>query len=226
MTYKWAAAGFPRGGGKAVLAVPPGSPRTRRDGLLRRYGAFIQELGGTFLDGRRRRHLAARHGRDRRDRRAVRLQPDARARRSGRFLGAGRRSASRPDPEDDLRAALRRRASLSGRRIVVQGAGSVGGALIERLLAAGAVDRVQRRRRGFGAAPSRRSGLDFVEPGGVLETPATCSRRARSAGVLDAETIPRLSAGRSPAPPTTSSARPEDAERLRDARASSMRPTS
>ena len=36
MTYKWAAAGFPRGGGKAVLAVPPGLAAAARDGLLRR----------------------------------------------------------------------------------------------------------------------------------------------------------------------------------------------
>ncbi len=43
MTYKWAAAGFPRGGGKAVLAVPAGLSAERRDGLLRRYGSFIQD---------------------------------------------------------------------------------------------------------------------------------------------------------------------------------------
>ena len=51
MTYKWAAAGFPRGGGKAVLAVPPGLQGDARDGLLRRYGALIQDLGGRFWTG-------------------------------------------------------------------------------------------------------------------------------------------------------------------------------
>src|SRR5262247_844018 len=51
MTYKWAAAGFPRGGGKGVLAVPPGLTPAARDGLLRRYGAFIRELGGRFWTG-------------------------------------------------------------------------------------------------------------------------------------------------------------------------------
>src|SRR5262245_38913946 len=51
MTYKWAAAGFPRGGGKAVLAVPPKLSAEERDGLLRRYGSFIQELAGRFWTG-------------------------------------------------------------------------------------------------------------------------------------------------------------------------------
>src|SRR5262249_11733234 len=51
MTYKWAAAAFPRGGGKAVLAVPPDLPPGARPGLLRRYGALLHELGGRFWTG-------------------------------------------------------------------------------------------------------------------------------------------------------------------------------
>ena len=39
MTDKWAAAGIPFGGGKAVLAVPEGGVEgDERQGLLRRYG--------------------------------------------------------------------------------------------------------------------------------------------------------------------------------------------
>ena len=48
MTWKMAAAGMPRGGGKAVLAVPElptGEPRRR---LLRRYGELVASLGGTY----------------------------------------------------------------------------------------------------------------------------------------------------------------------------------
>ena len=51
MTYKWAAAGFPRGGGKAVIAAPPGLDRATRQDLLRRYGAFVRELNGRFWTG-------------------------------------------------------------------------------------------------------------------------------------------------------------------------------
>ncbi|HYQ11650.1 MAG TPA: Glu/Leu/Phe/Val dehydrogenase dimerization domain-containing protein, partial [Gaiellaceae bacterium] len=48
MTWKMAAAGMPRGGGKAVLAVPElpaGEPRRR---LLRRYGELVASLGGSY----------------------------------------------------------------------------------------------------------------------------------------------------------------------------------
>ena len=48
MTRKMAAAGMPRGGGKAVLAVPElptGEPRKR---LLRRYGELVASLGGSY----------------------------------------------------------------------------------------------------------------------------------------------------------------------------------
>src|SRR5215471_16150634 len=38
MTFKWAAAGFPRGGGKGVLAAPLGLSDAARTGLLHRYG--------------------------------------------------------------------------------------------------------------------------------------------------------------------------------------------
>src|SRR3954451_970528 len=48
MTWKMAGAGMPRGGGKAVLAVPElpaGEPRRR---LLRRYGELVASLGGSY----------------------------------------------------------------------------------------------------------------------------------------------------------------------------------
>src|SRR6058998_1811481 len=48
MTRKMAVAGMPRGGGKAVLAVPElpsGEPRER---LLRRYGELVASLGGSY----------------------------------------------------------------------------------------------------------------------------------------------------------------------------------
>src|SRR6516165_578016 len=51
MTYKWAAADLPRGGGKAVLAVSPALGASAREGLLRRYGALLAELSGRFYTG-------------------------------------------------------------------------------------------------------------------------------------------------------------------------------
>lgn len=51
MTSKWAAIDEPVGGGKAVLAVPEPLSGEARTSLLRRYGALIESLGGTFRTG-------------------------------------------------------------------------------------------------------------------------------------------------------------------------------
>jgi leucine dehydrogenase len=51
MTYKWAVAGLEMGGGKAVLAVKQDMGNEDRTGLLSRYGALLQKLGGMFLTG-------------------------------------------------------------------------------------------------------------------------------------------------------------------------------
>ncbi len=51
MTYKWAAIDFPFGGGKSVLAVPPGLAGSAREGLLRRFARLIDSLNGAFSTG-------------------------------------------------------------------------------------------------------------------------------------------------------------------------------
>ncbi|MGH7542518.1 MAG: Glu/Leu/Phe/Val dehydrogenase dimerization domain-containing protein [Gemmatimonadota bacterium] len=51
MTRKWAALGLPFGGGKAVLAVPRTPEGDEREGLLLRYGRFLETLGGSFQTG-------------------------------------------------------------------------------------------------------------------------------------------------------------------------------
>ena len=48
MTRKFAAAGLPRGGGKAVLAVPELPTGDARRQLLLRYGELVDSLGGTY----------------------------------------------------------------------------------------------------------------------------------------------------------------------------------
>src|SRR5205823_8782257 len=48
MTRKMAAAGVPRGGGKAVLAVPELPTGGARRRLLLRYGDLVASLGGTY----------------------------------------------------------------------------------------------------------------------------------------------------------------------------------
>ena len=48
MTRKFAAADIPRGGGKAVLAVPELPTGDARRKLLLRYGDLVAALGGTY----------------------------------------------------------------------------------------------------------------------------------------------------------------------------------
>jgi leucine dehydrogenase len=212
MTYKWAAAGFPRGGGKAVLAVSPGLQGDARDGLLRRYGSLIQDLGGRFWTG-------ADVGTSSRD-------MDVIAETGAPYVfsrtpshgGAGDSSGwTALGVEAGIRSTCARLygdPSLAGRRIVVQGAGSVGGALIERLRAAGAsitfsdVDEASVRRH-------RAEGLAFVEPAAVLETPCDVLAPCALGGVLTADTIPRLNCRAVAGAANNQLGGPEDAERLR-----------
>ena len=48
MTWKMAGAGMPRGGGKAVLAVPELPAGESRKRLLWRYGELVASLGGSY----------------------------------------------------------------------------------------------------------------------------------------------------------------------------------
>ncbi|MGH7558137.1 MAG: Glu/Leu/Phe/Val dehydrogenase dimerization domain-containing protein [Gemmatimonadota bacterium] len=51
MTQKWAVLDLPFGGGKAVLAVTAPLQGREREGLLLRYGGFLEALGGSFQTG-------------------------------------------------------------------------------------------------------------------------------------------------------------------------------
>ena len=51
MTAKFAVAGLPFGGGKAVIAVPRLPDGEERRALLHRYGALVCSLGGNYLTG-------------------------------------------------------------------------------------------------------------------------------------------------------------------------------
>lgn len=51
MTYKFALADFPRGGGKAVISIPASLSDKDRKGLLKRYGQLVNKLNGLFYTG-------------------------------------------------------------------------------------------------------------------------------------------------------------------------------
>ncbi len=134
MTYKFATPGLPFGGAKAVVAVPAGMTDSARLGLLRRFGATISELDGVFLTGV--------------DVGTSPADMDVIAETAGPYVfcrtpEAG--GAGDPGPHTALGVFTaievvceRLGQPLAVTSIVVQGAGNVGGPLIELLLAAGA----------------------------------------------------------------------------------------
>jgi glutamate dehydrogenase/leucine dehydrogenase len=182
MTWKMAAAGMPRGGGKAVLAVPElltGEPRKR---LLRRYGELVASLGGTYRTAG-----------------DMNISPEdldvvaetcpwvygttGRGGNSGRGTARGALHAIRATVEHVFGSP-----ELTGRSVLVQGAGSVGAVLARELAEAGAHVLVCDVDESRAAA----TGCETVPPECVLETEVDLYSPCAVGGTLNAESIPRL----------------------------------
>ncbi len=211
MTYKWAAAGFPRGGAKGVIAIPADlDPRARPD-LLRRYGLLVQELGGRFWTGP--------------DVGTSSEDMDVIAETGAPYIFG--RTPAHGGPGDSgpwtslsvfacievTCARLFGAPSVAGRRVLVQGAGSVGGRLIEMLAAAGAaisvsdVDPAALRRAAAGGHAS-------VAPDDVIGAPGDIFAPCALGGVLDEKAIGRLACRAVVGAANNQLATPEDAGRL------------
>ena len=206
MTWKMAAAGMPRGGGKAVLAVPElpvGEPRKR---LLRRYGALVASLGGTYRTAG-----------------DMNISPedlDVVAEtcpwvygtthgggNSGRGTARGGLHAIRATVEH-----LFGMPDLAGRSVLVQGAGSVGAVLARELAGAGArvlVSDIEEQR-------AAATGCETVPPERALETEVDVYSPCAVGGTLNAESIPRLACRAIAGCANNQLAEPQDAERLRE----------
>ncbi len=190
MTYKWAAASFPRGGGKGVIAAPRGiDPASRRE-LLRRYGMLVAELAGRFWTG-------ADAGTNAED-------MDVIAETGAPYVfsttpARGGAGGSGPWTARGLFAAIETVCarlfggpSPAGREFLVQGAGSVGTPLIERLAAARARVAFTDVQPGAERRFAGRPGIRFVPPGEALEFPCDIFAPCALGAVLNADTIPRL----------------------------------
>jgi len=206
MTWKMAGAGMPRGGGKAVLAVPElpvGEPRKR---LLRRYGELVASLGGTYRTAG-----------------DMNISPEdldvvaetcpwvygttGRGGNSGRGTARGGLHAIRATVEHVFGSP-----DLAGRSVLVQGAGSVGAVLARELAEAGARVLVSDVDESRAAA----TGCETVPPERVLETEVDVYSPCAVGGTLDAESIPRLACRAIAGCANNQLAEPEDAERLQE----------
>lgn len=213
MTQKWAVLDLPFGGGKAVLAVTAPLRGREREGLLLRYGGFLETLDGSFqtgvdlgttpedmvVVGRVTRYV---HGVDFEDGRPIDPGPY-----TARGVLRG------------IEAALETvfgHPGLTGRRVLVQGVGDVGLPLARSLAKGGArllVSDIDAERAAEVAADLE---AEIVAPEGIAGRECDVYAPCAVGGVLDRQTIPALACRIVAGSANAQLAEPEDAERLHE----------
>ena len=206
MTQKWAAADLPRGGGKAVLAVPELLQGDARRELLLRYGQLVQSLHGTYRTAG--------------DMNISPLDLDVVAERCefvyGTSSGGGNSGVGTARAcFHGIRASVEHAfgsPDLAGRSVLVQGVGAVGAELAGLLANDGArvlvsdVDQERARATGFetvSAADAPATECDVFSPCAVGAT-------------INAETIPQLRCRIVAGSANNQLGEPGDAERLHE----------
>ena len=204
MTRKFAAADIPRGGGKAVLAVPALPAGDARRKLLLRYGDLVASLGGTYRTAGDMNITPA-------DLDVVAERcpwvygTTARGGNSARGTAIGTLHAIHATLENVFGSP-----ALDGRRILVQGAGAVGADLAAKLLAEGAdvlVADVDEQR-------ARTTGATVIAVDDVIGTECDLYSPCATGGTLNADSIPRLRCKAIAGCANNQLATPEDGERL------------
>ncbi len=190
MTLKFAAPGLPFGGGKAVIALPPDFDPADRSALLGYYGEVIRELDGVFFTGP--------------DVGTTPEDMDLIATAAGPFVfsrtpAAG--GAGDPGPYTALGVVAAIEAvcermfgdtAVLGRRIVVQGAGDVGGPVIRRLVTAGADVSFSEISDSLIRLYRDGLGVPFIAANQVLEADCDVLAPCALGGILTEESIPLL----------------------------------
>jgi leucine dehydrogenase len=207
MTMKMAAAGLPRGGAKAVLAVPELPSGDARRRLLLRYGELVESLGGTYRTAGDMNISPADL-----DVVAERCRwvygTSTRGGNSARGTAIGTLHAIRATAEHAFGTP-----DLAGRTVLVQGAGSVGADLVRLLFADDAnvlVADVDQSR-------AATTGATVIPVGDVIGTECDVYSPCAVGGVLSADTIPRLRCRAVAGCANNQLAEPEDADRLQAA---------
>ena len=190
MTLKFATPGIPLGGGKAVIAIPPDLDPQIRPALLRRYGALIHQLGGIYETGP--------------DVGTSSADMDIIAETGAPYVfsrtpAAGGAGSSGPYTALGVLTGIQitcehlwKDGSLDGRRVLVQGTGSVGAALIDHLRVAGAEVLFSEVDAGAIRRFRDELGFEFVATEAVYATDCDIFAPCALGGVLNATTIPQL----------------------------------
>ena len=214
MTYKFAVTDWARGGGKAVIALPePFDPALRVD-MLRRYGQLIYQLGGLYETGP--------------DVGTSPADMDVVAETGApyvfcRTLEKGGAGDSSPPTAAGVHSGIRvvcdrlfGTRSLEGRRILVQGAGSVGSRLAKLVLADGAQVLLAEIDSARAASVLDLPGVTRIDPARALETSCDVFAPCALGGVLSESTIGLLECRAVAGAANNQLAESDDALRLRD----------
>lgn len=214
MTSKFALAGLPQGGGKAVIALPPGFNPEARPDLLRRYGALVRQLDGLFT-------TAPDVGTTSEDMDVVaetgtpyifgRTTQSGGTGSSGPFTGLGIFAGIRTSCEHIFGDA-----SLKGRRVLVQGAGEVGASLIAHLVDAGAEVLFTDISESAIRRHKDEMNLAFIRPESEYDIDCDVFAPCALGGILNADTIPRLRCRIVAGGANNQLAEPEDVARLKE----------
>jgi glutamate dehydrogenase/leucine dehydrogenase len=208
MTVKMAVADCERGGGKAVLAVPELPTGERRRALLLRYGRLVAALGGTYRTAGDMNITPA-------DLDVVHETCQWVYGTTGAGGSSGRGTAR--GVLHGIRASIEHvfgSPDLAGRRVLVQGAGSVGHDLVRDLLAEAAVVLVS----DVDEARAASTGAEVVPAAEALTVECDVYSPCAVGGTLSAATIPQLRCRIVAGSANNQLAEPEDAERLHAAR--------
>ena len=204
MTRKFAAADIPRGGAKAVLAVPELPQGDARRKLLLRYGELVASLGGTYRTAG--------------DMNISPADLDVVAERCPWVYGTtGKGGNSARGTAIGTHHAIRATVEhvsgspdLAGKRVLVQGAGSVGADLVRLLQVDGAHVLVSDVDESRAAA----TGATVVPAADVIGTECDVYSPCAVGGTLNADTIPRLRCRAVAGCANNQLAEPEDGDRL------------
>jgi leucine dehydrogenase len=187
MTYKWAAAGENRGGGKSVIV---GDPRSQKsEALLRRFGQFVDELRGGYYVGEDVGITLA-------DMEVIHLETDYVATLPIEAGGVGDIApATARGTVEAMRACVQRvwgTPDLAGRTVALQGLGACGRNALSMLLEVGArvwvTDIDPLKVTEAGTLP----GVTTVEPDDIYDLNVDVFAPYALGGVINDETIPRL----------------------------------
>ena len=190
MTLKFASVQFPYGGGKAVIAlpgpaIPKGEARTR---LLREFGALVNSLGGTYSCAPDMNTSAA----------DMDVIAESTPYVFCKTEAAGGSGDTAPDTAlgvlHGIRASCRYAFGsddMSQRTVLVQGAGGVGGRLIELLMEADAAV-IATDIDGARRSALTEKGIRVVDPEAALSTECDVLSPCATGGIINARSIPEL----------------------------------